>query len=195
MRSTPADNKLVVYASGIVALLSLGVMGCNPSIPPGKSSASAPALADEGVPQPVPVVADAKRMDPEAIYLSGGSGAFAWSALDGRVTLVDVAATWSPAWTSSVERLNVLQERFREQGLLVVSLLVDEPVDAGVTVARGAVFPVVAMPRSMLSRWAGVRAVPTRLLLGRDGRVVQIFHGAAPWIEIEMQLEFVLAGG
>ncbi len=113
-------------------------------------------------------------------YLSGGEGAFDLADMKGSVVLLDVCASWSPVSRAHVEALNRFQARDDSTGLKVIGLVVDAIPGDGLTSELkewGATYPLVATPRTLLSRVAPVRSVPARLLVDRKGQLRKHYAG------------------
>jgi thiol-disulfide isomerase/thioredoxin len=128
----------------------------------------------------VPAVAPSTpQVEPlEASYLSGGTGTFSLAAFKGRVVVLDVCATWSPASQAQASHLNLLQEEHRTAGLSVVGLVVDGAPTSTLESLHAA-YPLVGMPRTMLSQLGKVRSVPALLVVDRLGKVRNSISGYA----------------
>jgi thiol-disulfide isomerase/thioredoxin len=114
----------------------------------------------------------------------------ALEALRGRVVLLNVWATWCAPCRTEMPALERLYRRFRARGLEVVAVSVDAaPLGSAADVVRpmveelGVSFPILLDPDGVVSRRFGVTGLPTTLLIGRDGRVLDRLLGPAPWDE------------
>lgn len=113
-------------------------------------------------------------------YIQGGRGIFSMTDLKGKVVLLDVCAPWSPATRALVPELNRLFDDEQSAGFSVIGLAVDANAREGLTPdwqELGARYPIVATPRSSLSRITSVRSVPARLLYDRKGQLRKQYPG------------------
>lgn len=132
---------------------------------------------------------------PQCVYLSGGQGAFTLAAFKGQVVLLDFCAPWSPASKAMIPELNRLDEEHRAAGLKIVGMVVDAPAEAGIppdVQELGAVYPLVAVPRSHLVQFGNVRSIPSRLLVDRKGQVRQLYPGQVSPEQLRADLEVLL---
>lgn len=155
---------------------------------------------EETAPRPEARSATAAATDTgaEARYLSGGEGAFALAQYKGRVTLIDVFATWSEPCREGVPAFNRLHEEAASKGLAIVGLAVDRGAGDDVAAAvrdLGAIYPVAGATPATLRELGPIRAVPTRLLLGRDGSIRHRYPGAVPLEQIRADALALLGEG
>ena len=124
---------------------------------------------------------------------------FSLASLDGQVVLLDFWASWCGPCRKSFPFLDDLQKRRAPDGLHVVGLTLEEDGDAvgaflqavpvGFTIARD--------PTGKAGEAFAVTAMPTSILIGRDGRVAARFEGGDPSVHarIEQAVTTLLAGG
>jgi peroxiredoxin len=117
--------------------------------------------------------------------------------LAGQVVVLNVWATWCTPCIREMPSLQRLQDRFGERGLRVVAVSVDAARagagDAGpfgndieAFVRRlGLDFTILHDPTGTADRVFGVQALPTTLVIDREGRVVEKVTGAREWDEGE----------
>lgn len=112
-----------------------------------------------------------------ALRLDGTS--FSLESLKGNVVLLDFWASWCVPCRTSFPFFDALQMKYREQGLRVVGVTLEESADpvlafldsvpVGFTIARD--------PSARAGDEFNVVAMPTAFLLDREGRVAARFEG------------------
>jgi peroxiredoxin len=97
----------------------------------------------------------------------------------GRVVLVNFWATWCGPCRQEMPHLNRLYEKYRASGLVLLGVNVDENTRAAVDVAAklGVTFPVLPDTDKTVSRLYDLRAMPSTVLIDRDGRVRYLHRG------------------
>jgi peroxiredoxin len=97
----------------------------------------------------------------------------------GRVVLVNFWATWCGPCRQEMPHLNRLYEKYRASGLVLLGVNVDENTRAAVDVASklGVKFPVLPDSDKTVSRLYDLRAMPSTVLIDRDGRVRYLHRG------------------
>ncbi len=94
----------------------------------------------------------------------------------GQPIVLDFWATWCRPCRASMPHLDTLQARYRERGLVVLGLSVD---DGGPDRVRrfadylGVRFRIGLADQHVLDRYGPIRAIPTTFFIGRDGKVVR----------------------
>lgn len=96
------------------------------------------------------------------------------SGLRGHFVYVDFWASWCVPCRQSFPWMNALQAKFRDQGLRVVAINLDETVAASKEfLARlPPNFKIAFDPTGMTPRAYGLLGMPTSFLVGRDGKVI-----------------------
>ena len=97
----------------------------------------------------------------------------------GRVRVFDVWATWCGPCRMIIPHLNRLYERYRDQGLVVIGVSVDDsPADVVAFTARTPIrYPTGMMNRDLFEVLGSPEAVPTSYLVDRSGRLRRTFVG------------------
>jgi thiol-disulfide isomerase/thioredoxin len=126
----------------------------------------------------------------------GRSGPDRMSLADqrGKVVLLDFWATWCRPCQASTPVLTRLSERYRERGLVVLGVNVDQDGPEAVPYfARrfGVNYPIVFDEGGVSARYR-IRALPTLLLIDRQGMVRFERTGAESERELAAQIEKLL---
>ncbi len=106
---------------------------------------------------------------------------FDLKAQRGAITLVNFWATWCVPCIAELEAYRGLQERFAARSFTVVAISVDQPQTAArvrsFAQARAFPFPVLLDPDEAVYRAYDGAAMPTSVLIDRDGRIVHRNEG------------------
>jgi len=124
---------------------------------------------------------------------------FSLQALHGKVVLLDFWAPWCLPCRKSFPFLEALQNRHESEGLSVVGLTLegDQQAIHAFLDEVPVRFPIVSDPTGRSGEAFGVVAMPTTLLLDRQGQVVARFEGGGDAVHrrIEEEVATLLAGG
>lgn len=127
--------------------------------------------------------------------LDGSGGSIDLSQYKGKVVLLDFWATWCAPCRSELPALGRLYESLQDKGFVLVGMTVDE---GSVEVVARAVarfnlpYPVgLAGPESQ-SLYGGVRVVPTKFLLDREGNIRQHYEGVVAEEALRHDVEALL---
>lgn len=100
-------------------------------------------------------------------------------SLRGKVVYLDIWASWCGTCANSIAWLNQLQQRYGKDGLAVVAVNVDEDRRAAEAMIKN-FNPhtlVTLDPNGEVPAKLNVQAMPTSLLIGRNGKVISIHEG------------------
>lgn len=113
------------------------------------------------------------------LLLRTDTGPLALADLRGRVVWLDFWASWCGPCRQSFPWMEAMQQRHRAQGLQVVAVNLDtKPEPARRFLAEHpASFTVAFDPTGDSARRCAVRAMPTSVLIGADGRVRRVHAG------------------
>ncbi|HSB98896.1 MAG TPA: TlpA disulfide reductase family protein [Burkholderiaceae bacterium] len=97
----------------------------------------------------------------------------------GRVVLVNFWATWCGPCRQEMPHLNKLYEKYRSSGFVLLGVNVDDDTAqaAGVASKLGVTFPVLPDADKRVSRQYDLSAMPSTVLIDRDGRVRYLHRG------------------
>ena len=131
--------------------------------------------------------------------LSGPAPGFALESLDGQqvslaeqkgnVVMINFWATWCVPCRQEMPHLEALYERYQSLGFQLLAVNVeDNPGGARKWLEQTPVtFPVLLDPKNEVSKLYKVVAMPSTVLVGRDGTLRFIHHGYKPGYEGEYQ--------
>jgi peroxiredoxin len=97
----------------------------------------------------------------------------------GRVVLVNFWATWCGPCRQEMPHLNKLYEKYKSSGFVLLGVNVDDDTRqaAGVAGKLGVTFPVLPDADKRVSRQYDLSAMPSTVLIDRDGRVRYLHRG------------------
>ena len=100
----------------------------------------------------------------------------------GEVVMINFWATWCGPCREEMPLLNRLHEKYRKAGFTLLGVNVDDKPQAAKDMARqlGIGFPVLFDSDKQLSRRYDIDAMPSTLLIDRDGKVRYIHRGYRP---------------
>jgi len=115
-------------------------------------------------------------------------------ALEGKVVVVEMWATWCPPCRSTMAWLNQVTAKYGER-VEVIAVAVDSP-DADVRQFAGdlkARYHIVQGTPQIISQFGDVAAVPKLFVFDRKGRRIQTFYGAPPDLHEKLESSIVRA--
>ena len=124
------------------------------------------------------------RQDPVNFTLSllnGGNAAL--SSYKGKVVILNFWATWCPPCRSEMPSMDILYQRFKNQGLEILAVDIGEDqttVQEFIRTNRHT-FPVLLDKDTKVSSQYGVSAIPTTFILDRQGKIIGTLVGSIPW--------------
>ncbi len=97
----------------------------------------------------------------------------------GEVVMINFWATWCGPCRQELPLLNSLHEKYRKAGFTLLGVNVDDRPDAALVMAKklGITFPVLFDSEKRVSRLYDVNAMPSTVLIDRDGKVRYIHLG------------------
>lgn len=113
----------------------------------------------------------------------------------GKVILLDFWATWCGPCRIEIPEFVKLQERYRDQGLVVIGISMDdgpEPVREFYREFRMN-YPVALGDEKVGALYGGIFGLPTTFLIGRDGRIYSKHVGATETAVFEEEVRELLA--
>jgi peroxiredoxin len=105
----------------------------------------------------------------------------------GKVVLVNFWATWCAPCREEMPQLNKLFDKYRASGFTLLGVNVDEDGRnaAGIASQLGLKFPVLLDSDKAVSKAYALSAMPSTVLIDRDGRMRFMHAGYRPGYELE----------
>ena len=106
----------------------------------------------------------------------------------GKVVLLDFWATWCPPCRMTIPMLIELQDKYREKGLVILGISIDDPQQVADKDLRYFVkmtkinYPVLRFNQKVMKDYfEGERvSVPTMFVVDRNGKIIDMIVGYAP---------------
>jgi peroxiredoxin len=97
----------------------------------------------------------------------------------GEVIMINFWATWCGPCRQEMPLLNRIHEQYRKAGFTLLGVNIDDRPDAAQSMAKklGVTFPVLFDTEKRVSRLYDVNAMPSTVLIDRDGKVRYIHLG------------------
>lgn len=117
------------------------------------------------------------------------------SSFRGKVVLLDFWATWCTPCRSEIPRFIEWQQKYRDQGLVVLGVSMDDSPKDAANYAREMkiTYPVVMGSSDVADSYGGVLGLPVNLLISRDGKILNKYVGATDLNALERQIADELA--
>ncbi|MBR5759804.1 MAG: TlpA family protein disulfide reductase, partial [Thermoguttaceae bacterium] len=121
----------------------------------------------------------------EGLFLDGKE--IKWEEYRGKVVLIDFWATWCGPCRAEIPNVKALYEKYHDAGFEVVGYSVDEDLDVLREFEENEKLPWKTMSEKLsmdkkndkdepvyknLSAYYGVNAIPTMILVGKDGKAI-----------------------
>jgi len=182
---------VVVLAALAVTALSLSGCGRREGSPSTEEHAS-PGTEVPSVSEVRSDTGTARGQYPPAFTLQDLDGNnVALDDFEGKVVVLDLWATWCPPCRQEIPFLVSLYEEFKDQGLVVVGIGLDQGGAGALrpfVEANRVVYPILVGDRSIQAAY-GVTGIPTTFIIGRDGRIAAKQVGYHPSMAEGMRAE------
>jgi peroxiredoxin len=127
----------------------------------------------------------------------GGGGTVELGDLRGKVVLLHFWATWCAPCKLETPRLVDLDRRYRSAGLAILGVSMDdagqEQAATAFAATHGVTFPVLRGTDDIARAYGGIRLLPTSVLIGRDGALLETIAGLRGEVELEAAVRRTLA--
>jgi thiol-disulfide isomerase/thioredoxin len=113
----------------------------------------------------------------------------------GKVVLLDFWATWCGPCRIEIPGFIKLQERYRDQGLVILGIYIDDNAESVRDFYREFKmnYAVAAGDQRLAELYGGFIGLPTTFLIGRDGRIYSKHSGAEDVSVFEEEIKTLLA--
>jgi thiol-disulfide isomerase/thioredoxin len=109
----------------------------------------------------------------------------------GKVVILDFWATWCPPCKAEIPGFVELQEKYRDKGLVIVGVSLDEQGPAVVKPFMQQFqinYPIVMGDEKTAQDFGGVTAIPTTFIIDKAGNIVKKHVGFAPKENFEKEI-------
>jgi thiol-disulfide isomerase/thioredoxin len=129
-----------------------------------------------------PQAAPARRDTVANFKLQNLAGGFMTNEdLKGKVTVVDLFATWCGPCVGEIPKFNQLYEAYQGKDVAIIGIVVESPGNIASKVRQlGIKYPVLIGDNAVLSAFANVEAFPTTVVINKEGKVYKSYRGAVP---------------
>ena len=143
-------------------------------------------------PAPAPPQAASAAPHLQLTDLNGNS--FNTASYQGKVLVVNFWAAWCTPCAAEVPQFVAMQEKYREQGLQILGISMDDADDGLRKFYREHKmnYPVVAGDLKIADAYGGVMGLPTTFVIGRDGRVERKVIGSIDFQKLEPEVTKLL---
>lgn len=117
------------------------------------------------------------------------------SDFKGKVVLLNFWATWCPPCREEIPDLIALQNKYRDKGLVVLGVSLDQKGPAPVKSFVGRMkinYPVVIGDEKTAMNYGGIQAIPTTFYIDRNGKIAGMQEGGADGKTFEQALQPLL---
>ncbi|MBP7146768.1 MAG: TlpA family protein disulfide reductase [Acidobacteria bacterium] len=103
--------------------------------------------------------------------------------IDGKVAIVDVWATWCAPCLAAMPHLQAFHNKFRDRGFTVVGVMIDDNatrIGREYLAKRPVSYPILIDDGGarFSCAWGEVAFIPTMVVVGRDGKVLEVVRSA-----------------
>jgi len=178
------DRSFVFLALGLLGALGILLSkGCSGASGPAASASIASRGSDNNVKLDFSLpAADGTRVD--------------LKKFDGQVRVVDFWATWCPPCRLAIPHLNELQRKYKDRGVAVLGISVDENPKAVAAFDRREVhieYASLLTSDAAEEAFGGVVGLPSTFVLDRQGRIYKSYVGFTAPETLEDDVQAVLA--
>jgi thiol-disulfide isomerase/thioredoxin len=118
------------------------------------------------------------------------SGESKLSSLGKKIYFINFWASWCEACISEMPSIVKLYDKYKEKGLEVLAINLDEEPDSVIPKATqelGMNFPIFKDPESVLADMFRVAAIPLTVIVDADRKILHLEDGDRDWMDKEIQ--------
>jgi len=159
-----------------------------------KTMAVLVALASLGLAGAAPAKLSAGSVAPQFARADVGGRPFDLQAHRGKLVLIDFWATWCAPCIVAIPHLMELKKRYGPRGFQIVGVSMDDSVTPVKEVAAQYRFnyPIVMGDAKLGQLYGGVLGLPVQMLVGPDGKILQIWRGEIAPAALEKAIQTAL---
>jgi len=123
----------------------------------------------------------------------GGGGVVRVADYRGQVVVVNLFAHWCPPCRMEMPDFEAVYEARKDRGLVILGMAADvsDPQDVQSLITRlGVQYPIGVLTQDQAAQL--IRVLPTTVLLGTDGEIVQVFEGMLTQEQLLAQVDPLL---
>jgi thiol-disulfide isomerase/thioredoxin len=126
---------------------------------------------------------------------ASGDGNVDLKQFDGTIRVVDFWATWCPPCRMAIPGLNDLHRKYKDQGVSVVGISVDENPKALAGFDKEAHIEYASLLTSEQAEkvFGGIVGLPTTFVMDRQGKIFKSYVGEVDRSELEADIQALLA--
>lgn len=161
-----------------------------------ESAAIQQAVKKEITPETAPVDESTLEKAPDFTLTKLDGSTIKLSELQGKVVILDFWATWCPPCRKMIPELINLYQKYKDQGLEVVGISLDEggtgPVQDFVNNVK-ITYPVVMGTRDISKEYGYINAIPTSFVIDRKGYIRNKHVGYISGQDMEQIIQGLIA--
>ena len=127
--------------------------------------------------------------------LADPSSEISLSAFKNQVVLLDFWATWCPPCRSELPALSALYEELKDDGFVLIGMTVDQgnaEKVAALVKPFNLTYPLGLAGGDVQKAYGGIRAVPTKILIDKEGAVRQRYVGVVSEEKLKKDIQTLL---
>jgi len=192
--------KWMIAAVGAVgvAAMTMPVMSCGAGGGQASTTARQSAAGTGEVKQPVAdggtCGADAKPANLDFTLTDMDGKKVNLADYKGRPVLINFWATWCPPCKLEIPAFIELQDKYRDQGFVVLGVSTDDPADALKQFAAEYKmnYPVLQGTEELMNEYGPIWAIPVSIFVKRDGTICKKHMGPATKEDFERDIKALL---